>query len=163
MLFHVLQAEACPICSSPYITVPYQQIINTLKQDKLGRYRLTGIMDKNSENQYHCSACDSNFNTPLDMIVIITNDGMFGIITEDCPEWSYLSVVRVPFARKENDLLLLPKEPEEVLYISPLDEITSYLVHALYSRSRKEAKQAFSILMALACENSQLPPLAEVD
>jgi hypothetical protein len=107
-------------------------------------------MDKDAESQYHCSACDSNFNTPLDMILVLTNDGLFGVIAEDYHEWSYLSVVRVPFAKKGNDILLLPKEPEEVLYISPLDDITSSLAYALYSGPKNEAEQAFSILITLA-------------
>ncbi|KXG77591.1 hypothetical protein AN618_09610 [Fervidicola ferrireducens] len=150
MSFHVLQAEACPICSSPYISVPYRQIMNTVKRDKLGRCRLIGLVNKNTESQCHCSACDSNFDTPLDMILVLTNDGLFGVTAEDYQEWSYLSIVRVPFAKKGNDILLLPKEPEEVLYISPLDDITSSLAYALYSGPKNEAKQAFSILITLA-------------
>jgi len=148
MSFHVLQAEACPICNSPYITVPYHQIINTIKQDKLGRCRLTGIVDKNTENQYHCSACDSDFNNPLDMCLVLSSEGVFGVVMEDYHEWSYLSVVQIPYTQSGNDILLLPGEPKEILYISPIDDITSSLVYALYG-NRKKARQAFSILLTL--------------
>lgn len=154
--FRFVEASICPVCNSPYINIPFCKVQNRIETDEDGQLEMSGPTAPLDEYPYHCSACHNDSYDTVNALLIWYNSKLYTFVFGDVYGDSYVSISLVPHVvnHANGNILLLPKQPEEILYISPVDDITEALVDKIYEDDMESMKQAFQTLLSLADDPS---------